>query len=274
MDEQPVLFLDSGIGGLPYVEAVARRLPGERFIYIADTAHFPYGHRSEKAIRRIVGDTVAGGLEEFEPKLVVVACNTASVVALSTLRERYSVPFVGVVPAVKPAALTGGEGDVLVLSTARTADGSYLAQLIRRFAGGQAVRTHAAGDLVTFVEHRLPEAGTEERRRAVGAALRGLEPSGVRAVVLGCTHFTHLTEEIAEWFAPQTRLIDSRDGVARRVAELLAGAGSTAARTAAVEKGCFYVTGDTDIEQTRRLEAIARDFGLRFEGNMSWTPTH
>mgnify|MGYP006304309765 FL=1 len=222
MDRAPVLFLDSGLGGLPYVEAVRTLLPTERYIYVADTAHFPYGSRPEAEIRRIVEQTTAAALRTFDPRLVVVACNTASVVALSHLRRRFDVPFVGVVPAVKPAAGASGDGEIVVLSTARTADGEYLAELISRFADGTPVRVVAAGELVRFVEEEAGRASPSERVEAARRALGEVVAEKTKAVVLGCTHFTHLREEMQELLGPDVAVVDSREGVARRVHELVA----------------------------------------------------
>ncbi len=300
MDEAPIVFLDSGMGGLPYLEATREFLPEKPFIYIADTAHFPYGTRSEDDIRAILAGLVERVIGRFDPAVVVVACNTGSVVALSDLRERFDVPFVGVVPAVKPAAREAGAGGIVILSTVRTADGEYLAGLIEEFAAGTPVSIVAAGALVDFVEHRFEPDRADEARAAVREAVSGIDTSASDAVVLGCTHFTHLAGEIQRELGAAVRVIDSRAGVARRVAELAAGAGrgpSGPAREGAGGHGGgppreagghgggrpregdrggggrLYVTGADEGSATAatkaaaaRYRALATHYGLSFEG--------
>ena len=279
MNKAPIVFLDSGMGGLPYLEATRALLPETPFIYIADTAHFPYGTRSEEDIRAILAGLVERVLGRFDPAVVVVACNTGSVVALSDLRNRFDVPFVGVVPAVKPAAREAGGGGIVILSTARTADGEYLAGLIEEFAAGTPVSIVAAGALVDFVEHRFAADSAEETRAAVRNAVSGIDTSAADAVVLGCTHFTHLAGEIQRELGPAVRVIDSRAGVARRVAELAGAADGPGAGPGGPPRdagnrgngGWLYVTG-ADGEgpaadaAASRYQALATHYGLSFEG--------
>lgn len=282
MDSRPILFLDSGAGGLPYVDAVRELVPDERFVYVADTAHFPYGARDEAEIRAVLVDLLDRSITQFDPGLVVLACNTASVVALAELRRRFEVPVVGVVPAVKPAAAAAEGGAVAILSTERTADAEYLAGLIDHHAGDASVEIVPAAGLVEFVEERLTVTDEAGRRAAVGRALGGLRRADLDAVVLGCTHFTHLSCEIAAELGEGVRVIDSRDGVARRVATLLgrgegAGGGRAdrqapaggpapagAGAGGAADAGRLYVTG----EPQERYVRLARRHGLRFEGRL------
>ncbi|MGM0673205.1 MAG: glutamate racemase [Spirochaetota bacterium] len=298
MADGPVLFLDSGIGGLPYVEAVRRYVPHAQLIYVADTAHFPYGERDGDEIRRIMVELVEAAVESFAPQLIVVACNTATVVALETLRRRFDVPFVGVVPAVKPAALSAAGGTITVLSTARTADAEYLARLIESFAGNTEVRIVAAGDLVSFVEHRFAETTADERHQAVSEILgrAGADWEQTESVVLGCTHFTHLAGEIQQVLGPAIEVVDSREGVARRVGELLSPAGgglgpavaadAPAPAVAADESGAsvavrprgdeFWLTDETAGGEAgrKRYRTLAARYGLSYNGLYSWTHTH
>jgi glutamate racemase len=285
MDKAPILFLDSGIGGLPYVESVRTLLPAQPFVYIADTAHFPYGIRPEQEILRIVEETTTAALAYFGPKLMVLACNTASVVALSHLRRAFDIPIVGVVPAVKPAAGTPGEGEIVVLSTARTADGHELARLIARFAGGTPVRVVAAGSLVSFVEEEIADATPPQRRAAARQALREVAPGRTKAVVLGCTHFTHLREEMQMLLGPDVAVVDSRDGVARRVRELVtddqreaaavvAGGTEVADGPVATGRDAFYVTGNGDTSAARKhYRALSQRYGMEFGGRTPWMHT-
>jgi glutamate racemase len=151
MNEGPIAFVDSGVGGLTYVEHARRRLPLERFIFAADRRNFPYGPKTDVEVTRAVVALMEAIVPRERPKLVVVACNTASVVSLAELRARFSVPFVGVVPAVKPAAEISRKKRIGVLATQRTVKTGYLRELIRRFAGGCVVTCLPSGDLVEFV---------------------------------------------------------------------------------------------------------------------------
>lgn len=216
MSERPIAFLDSGIGGVPYLLACRRELPAERYVYYADNAHFPYGERSTDELRSIVVETAGRLIEREHPRLIVVACNTASVVALEHLRESFAVPFVGVVPAIKPAAEEVGDGSIGVLATSRTVEDAYVSMLIRRFARDNDVRLVAAGGLVQLVEERLGSIEPSELSLVLREPVRELRDSGVRAVVLGCTHFIHVRDRIEELLGPEIRIVDSVEGVTRQ----------------------------------------------------------
>ncbi|MBN2625604.1 MAG: aspartate/glutamate racemase family protein, partial [Spirochaetales bacterium] len=132
--EQPVGFLDSGIGGIPYLVKLREKLPRENYIYLADHANFPYGEKSVEQIRASVLQATDRLLTISRPKLIVLACNTASVSALQVLREYVDIPVVGVVPAVKPAASLSGRRTIGVLATESTVNAPYLDGLIEQFA--------------------------------------------------------------------------------------------------------------------------------------------
>jgi glutamate racemase len=221
MDNRPVVFLDSGIGGIPYCRDFVSRNPGEPVLYFADRRHYPYGQRSRDELREILRG-ITEGLAAEDPKLVVLACNSATVSALSFLRETFPrLPFVGTVPALKPAALGSKTRRVGILGTRRTIDDPYIGELAERCGGGCAIVPVAAPELVDFVEYRCARAGAEQRRRAVLPYLERFRNSGVDALVLGCTHFLFLLEEFREAAAPDIAVYDSVDGITRRVESLL-----------------------------------------------------
>ncbi len=147
-----IAFLDSGIGGIPYFVRARELLPDFRYVYLADTAHFPYGKQEVNEVRKIVHGAVGALIERFEPEVIVVACNTASVVALDSLRERFDVAFVGVVPAIRPAAKLVGDGTIGVLATERTVNDPYVSRLIKEYAPSANVVLVPAGGLVELVE--------------------------------------------------------------------------------------------------------------------------
>ncbi|MGH6924393.1 MAG: aspartate/glutamate racemase family protein, partial [Propylenella sp.] len=139
-DAGPMLVFDSGIGGLSVLSAVRAALPDARFVYVADDAAFPYGDWEEAALREHIVELMGKLIAEHHPAAVVIACNTASTLVLPPLRERFSVPFVGTVPAIKPAAEQTKSGVVAVLATPGTMKRDYTRDLIRSFAGAVHVR--------------------------------------------------------------------------------------------------------------------------------------
>jgi glutamate racemase len=273
MTSKTLLFYDSGAGGLPYLAAARTRLPAARYVYLADRKHFPLGEKPAGLVRRLVLESVSLAVKRFDPALVVIACNTASVAALDHLRNHFSIPFVGVVPAVKPAALSTARGKVAVVSTRQTASGPYLERLIREFAGDREVSRISAADLVDFAEYRAPTAGPAERLAAVRRALDGLLEEEVGAVVLGCTHFVLLEEEFRAVLTDRIALVDSREGVTRRIESLLDGGGARAgdarpggarAGAARAPGGELYLNGGS--QEQARYRVFARRFSLRFRG--------
>lgn len=215
-------FFDSGVGGLAYVPPIRALLPGARFRYLADNECFPYGERSDKVVSEIVLERVGRLISTGTSDIIVIACNTASVVALEALRETYpGVLFVGVVPAVKPAAEVSRTGRIGVLATNRTVSAAYLDSLVAEFAQGLVVERIAGGEIVEFVETRLPTADSRARDEVVRNAAGRFTHASVDTVVLGCTHFLHLEHEFARALGPGVEVVDSRDGVARRVRTLV-----------------------------------------------------
>ncbi|MDR1445180.1 MAG: glutamate racemase [Treponema sp.] len=226
MDRRPVAFLDSGIGGIPYCRNFVSRNPGEPVVYLADHAHFPYGQRSREELQGILKGITEDLAVREDPKMLVLACNTATVSALSFLRDSFPrLIFVGTVPAVKPAVLNSMTRRIGVLGTRRTVDDPYIQELADRYGGGVRIFPVAAPELVEFVEYRYGGAGAEERRQAVLPYLAQFRNLGVDGVVLGCTHFLFLLKEFREEAAPDLRVYDSVEGITRRIESLLDGRG-------------------------------------------------
>ncbi len=226
----PILIFDSGVGGLSVARAVRARLPGWPLVYAADREGFPYGGRSEREIAVRVPALLGRLAERVAPALVVIACNTASTIALADVRSALDLPVVGTVPAVKPAALATRTGAIGVLGTEATVRQPYLDRLIAEWAEGLTVVRHGAPDLVLAAERAF--AGEPPAPDRVAAALAGLwaSPGGDRVdtVVLACTHFPLLGAELAA-AAPGVRFVDGADGIARRAAHLLGDPGPLAA---------------------------------------------
>jgi len=262
MTPEPIAFLDSGVGGLPYLARARERLPGTRFVYVADRENFPYGEKPRAAIVAAVSSVAERVIARENPRVIVIACNTASVVALPALRARYRLPFVGVVPAVKPAAALSRSRRVGVLATQRTVEGEYLKNLIESHAAGcEVVSVHAAG-LVEFVERDLANASAEERTERVRREVQRFRAERIDTLVLGCTHFLHLEPEFRKLLEEEgILLVDSREGVARQVARLAGQGGKADGRPAS---DSLYVTGSAPIQA--RYGYFAESFGMRLEG--------
>lgn len=222
--DAPILFFDSGVGGLSVVEAARAHLPTARFIYAADSAGFPYGTRSEAEIASRVPALLGRLAERFRPRLIVIACNTASTIALAHVRSALDLPVVGTVPAIKPAALASRTRVIGVLGTEATVRQPYVDRLSAEFASGCVVIRHGSAALVELAEAKLRGAPPSDAAiaEAVGPMLAHPDAARMDQVVLACTHFPLLRDELAQ---PLTgvALVDSGDGIARRVATLTAG---------------------------------------------------
>ncbi|MGA2612547.1 MAG: glutamate racemase [Spirochaetia bacterium] len=265
----PVAFLDSGIGGLPYLASTRSLLPGERYVYAVDRENFPYGEKSADQVVHAICSLAGRMIERENPRLVVVACNTASVVALGELREKFPLPFVGVVPAVKPAAALSKRRRVGVLATRQTVEGEYLRSLIQEHASGCTVVTLPAAGLVDFVEQTMERCTPEEKTARVRTEVERFRDAGIDALVLGCTHFLHLEHEFRRLLSDEgIELVDSRAGVARQVQRLLRNAdslpGGNGSSAPAGGSDALYVTGASPIED--RYRYFASRFGLRLAG--------
>jgi glutamate racemase len=257
---RPIAVFDSGIGGLPYLVEARRELPSEAFAYAADRRGFPYGTKTRDEVRDRVLSVIGALVRAADPKAVVIACNTASQAALETAREAFpELPIIGTVPAVKPAAERTRSGVIGILATERTIRDPYLDELVARHAAGLVVIREAAQSLVEFVERRSLLAGEEERREAAAPFVRRLVDEGADEIVLACTHFLHLRDEIADIAGEGVEILDSRAGVVRHVGEVLAGRGLLACGEAR-GGGAFLLTGELPFEA--EYGGFAARFGL------------
>lgn len=233
MHAGPILFLDSGVGGLSVLRAVAARLPQAPLVYCADSAGFPYGTKGEAEVSARVAGLLGRLAERIRPSLIVIACNTASTIALGYVRPVLTsiVPggVVGTVPAIKPAAEQTATRVIGVLGTEATVRQPYVADLSARFAADCTVLKHGSAPLVAAAEAKLR--GEAVDPAIYRQALEGLlgQPGGERmdVVVLACTHFPLVADELAA--AARTmagrplRFVDGAAGIARRCAHLLEG---------------------------------------------------
>ena len=216
---KPIGVFDSGLGGISVWQALHDALPYESLIYLGDGARCPYGSRSREEVLQYTEEAVEKLLAEG-CKMIVIACNTATAVAVAYLREKYpAVPFVGLEPAVKPAALTTKSGIIGVLATKRSLEGDHFRRAEAKY-GAEVTILKAVGEgFVEAVENN--EEHSAETFELVRKAVEPLVAGGADKLVLGCTHYPILREEIARVVGNGVEIIDSSEAVARRVATLL-----------------------------------------------------
>lgn len=218
-----VLVFDSGVGGLSVLGEIARALPAARLVYAMDDAGFPYGTRTEGELLARLPDLLCDLVARSDPDIAVIACNTASTIALPALRTRLAIPVVGTVPAIKPAAEASRSRVIGLLGTPGTVRRGYTQGLIDEFAGDCTVFRHGSAELVALAEAKLRGAAVDPA--AVAEAVAGLfaQPGSdeIDVVVLACTHFPLLGPELAAATAASIRWVDSGAAIARRAAALL-----------------------------------------------------
>ncbi|HSG35089.1 MAG TPA: glutamate racemase [Sphingomonadaceae bacterium] len=216
----PILLLDSGVGGLTVLAETRKLLPDAPVIYVADYAALPYGEKSEAQVAARVCGLLGRLTEIYHPRLVCIACNTASTIALGMVRDVLEIPVVGTVPAIKPAAAMTRTGVIGLLGTAATIRQAYVDNLQAEFASDKLLLRHAAPELVDAAEAKLR--GEIVDPALVEAAVAGLrnQPNGdkIDTVVLACTHFPLLKDELEAAFGPGVELVHGAAGIARRIA--------------------------------------------------------
>jgi glutamate racemase len=252
----PILFFDSGVGGLSVLGPTLKLLPNAPIVYAADSAGFPYGSRSEEEIASRVPALLGRLVERFRPRLAVIACNTASTVALDHVRSALDLPVVGTVPAIKPAAELSKTRVIGVLGTEATVRQPYVDDLAAKFASDCTIVRHGSPELVDLAEAKL--AGEDVSVEQVHAAARPMfdAPDGERidTIVLACTHFPLLQDELGAAF-PHIEWVDGGPGIARRIAYLT----QDQPWPSAPPEGLMVFTG---APVRRPLESVLARFGL------------
>jgi glutamate racemase len=233
-----ILVFDSGLGGLTVLREIVRARPDAHYIYVADDAFFPYGHHGEDEIIARVVPLIGELIAAHAPDLVVIACNTASTLVMSYLREQYKVPFVGTVPAIKPACASSKTKRVSVLGTRGTVKREYTRALIRDFAQGCDVTLVGSADLASLAESAL--SGEQVSDGAISAELEPCfvgdgenDPDRTDTVVLACTHYPLLMDRLVRLAPWPVDWIDPAPAIARRASELLGPPSSEADHTGA-----------------------------------------
>lgn len=218
----PILLFDSGVGGLTVLAALRELLPDAPVIYAADTAGLPYGQKTEAEIAARVAGLLGRLSERFRPRLATIACNTASTIALGMVRDVLRIPIVGTVPAIKPAAALTRSGTIGLLGTAATIRQAYVDRLEAEFAADKRLIRFAAPELVSAAEARLRGEDVDPQIFARAAAGLRDQPGGeaIDTVVLACTHFPLVEQDLQAVLGPDVRFVHGAQGIARRIAFL------------------------------------------------------
>lgn len=221
----PILLFDSGVGGLTVYDALREVLPHAPVIYAADLAGLPYGSKTEAQIAARVAGLLGRMAERYQPRLACIACNTASTIALGMVRDVLEIPIVGTVPAIKPAATLTKTGTIGLVGTEATIRQAYVDDLEARFGNGTRLLRVAAPGLVAAAEAKLRGQPVDPALIAdVHARLSAMPGAAeIDTLVLACTHFPLLADELAAAFGDSVTQVDGAQGIARRIVQLLDG---------------------------------------------------
>jgi len=254
----PILLFDSGVGGLTVYDALREVLPHAPVIYAADLAGLPYGTKTETQIATRVAGLLGRMAERYQPRLACIACNTASTIALGMVRDVLEIPVVGTVPAIKPAAALTRTGTIGLVGTEATIRQAYVDDLEARFGNGTRLLRVAAPGLVAAAEAKLRGHPVDPAIIAdVHARLTAMPGAAdIDTLVLACTHFPLLSDELTAAFGDNVRQVDGAAGIARRIAHLLEGQSF-----AATGPNRFIVTGPLAGAAGLEAALAARGFG-------------
>lgn len=242
MNNYPIGVFDSGLGGISVWKELTKVLPDEDIIYYADSANCPYGEKSPSDIIKL-STKIVSFLLSAQCKLIVLACNTATAAAVHFLRENYEVLFVGMEPAIKPAALQTKTGKVGVLATKGTLNGGLYKQTKEKFANGVEVYTQIGHGLVELVEQ-----GKQNSAESLALLRRYIQPmidNNIDQLVLGCTHYPFFIPIIEEITQGRIQIINASPAVARRVKHLLKQHELEAQKITESPRYTFYTSGET-----------------------------
>jgi glutamate racemase len=268
MRSPKILVFDSGVGGLTVFREIARARPDARFVYVGDDAVFPYGKIPEPDLIVRVVRVMEGLVETHRPDLAVIACNTASVQVLPALRERFDLPFVGTVPAIKPACAASQTKLVSVLGTEATVAREYTHALIRSFGQGCDLSLVGSARLAALAEAALSDERVDEAAIRVEIAPCFVEDGAARTdtIVLACTHFPLLMESFERLAPWPVRWLDPAPAIARRVVELT---GPATDAKHAMPAPAIFTSGRI---ATPRFTAALQQFGLTLSAAPSLAP--
>ena len=255
MSDQPIGMFDSGLGGLSVWREVVKLLPNEPVIYLADSANCPYGPRPEEKIQQLCDRNVDLLLSKG-CKLIVVACNTATSAAIAHLREKYKVPFIGMEPAVKPAALHTKTNNIGILATQGTLNGKLFNETKNRFAESVNAHLQVGHELVEIVEKGLYE--SPEAEEVLRKYIEPMLDKNVDHIVLGCTHYPFLSKLISKIAGDKVTIIDPAPAVALQTKRKLE-EHEMSAPSHVTPRHSFFTTGDPLVMQDFIRRALGID---------------
>lgn len=259
-----VLIFDSGVGGLSILSAIRHRLPAAKLVFASDNAAYPYGTKSEAQLVPRVLNVVQHLLQETSADMVVIACNTASTVVLPSLRQTLTIPVIGVVPAIKPAVQMTQTQHIGVLATPATVERAYTHDLIAQFASQQQVSLLGSAELVDIAEQKLHANFVDKQ-----ALQRVIEPflmqTKMDAIVLACTHFPLLMNELDDVFQQHQRSVqwvDSAQGIANRVHSLWQSISGDAMLSELVNSGGHIAMFTKAVELSSAFRSYTQELGI------------
>ena len=265
MQNPNFLIIDSGVGGLSIWHEIQQLIPDSHTCYVADNEAYPYGTMDEQLLVQRLLQLLPALERQYQPDIIVIACNTASTVVLDPLRAQTDTPVIGVVPAIKPAALLSKSKQVTLLATPGTIKRRYIDRLIEDFGNGCHFHRIGSNELVHEAEQKLREKPVNPQ--IIEQVLQPLYATESDVLILGCTHFPILVEEIRNAVPDNIQILDSGKAIARRAQQLLMDLKPHSTTTSAVCANVFLFTAET--EQAHQLETGIKHFGfdkIRFFG--------
>ncbi len=252
---------DSGVGGLSVWRELYKEFPGEQYLYVSDAGHCPYGPKSKEEIiaraKAITEFLIAQGAE-----IIVVACNTATAAAIDYLRGHYNIPFVGMEPAVKPAAINTRSGAIGVLATKGTFKGELYLRTLHKFASNATVIEQVGEGLVELVESGNTD--TPQARELIGKYVVPMMEKNVDHIVLGCTHYPFLEGVIKEFTGENVEIVNPAPAIARRAGQVLAQRREKWGQSGEIGPNVFVTTGENLQVMRNMVAAIAPDKAENF----------
>ncbi len=259
MDNRPIGVLDSGVGGLSVWRELIKSLPNENSIYYADSANCPYGPKSQEEIIRIV-DRVVSFLISMDVKIIIVACNTATAAAIEYLRANYSIPFVGMEPAVKPAALNSATKSIGVLATEGTFNGKLYLETSKKYASDVELHIKVGDKLVEIVENdKINDPETDIHLKEL---MLPLIQKNIDHLVLGCTHYPFLSESLKLVLPPNVIIVDPAPAVVKQTIKILQEKSLLNLNNKAPEYE-FYSSGDSEILKSFVFNITQKEFQIK-----------
>ncbi len=258
------VFIDSGVGGIPYMTSLLKRSSQASCLYVADTANFPYGEKSHEEVVTAASSLVEKICKRFAPSVIIVACNTISVNALDFLRQTFpQVKFVGTVPAIKLAASVSQKRKIGLLATKATCENPYNIELKNNFASDCQLICRPDASLVSFIEHKAFTSEPSELLQAVEPAISFFRKEGCDVIILGCTHFLNIKDIFIEACGQDIKIVDSVDGVVRHAIEVY---GKNLNGNKASHE--LYVTSLSDKDEALQYDVLCKRFEIDFAGKL------